>query len=111
MNTIEIIFIILFTIFAALGSYFFKISAKKIKGNWLVNWFIYMGIASYALSNLFFILALKNNNLSFIIPFAGITYIWTLLIAKNALKEKITMAKMIAVGLIIIGITIINLKF
>jgi len=106
MTALDFVFVLLFTLFAALGSYFFKIS-DRIRGI-IKNWHIYLGVLSYLLSNIFFILALKNNNLTIVFAFTGLNYIWSLILGGALLKEKITRTKIIAVGLIVVGVIVIN---
>jgi len=106
MNFLFVLFILLFTFFAALGSYFYKMSerVKSVFG----NYYIYLGVFSYVFSNVVFILLLRDNKLAVVFAFTGLNYVWSLLIARYALREEITFAKALAVLLIIVGVVVIN---
>lgn len=106
MILLRILLILFFTFFAALGSYFFKVS-DRVRGV-LGNYYIYLGIFSYLLSNVFFILLLKDNKLAVVFAFTGLNYVWSLGFGKYMLRERITFAKVVAVLLIIVGVVVIN---
>lgn len=107
MNLPDLFLILLFTISGALGSYFYKIGANKLP-RLLKNWPLYLGVLAFILSNIFFILALRKNNLSIVYAFSGLMYVWTLFLG-CFLGEKITLRKILAILLIIGGIIITNL--
>ncbi len=107
MSPTDILWIMLFTFTAAFGSYAYKLAGNRIRGRIVTNWYIYVGAGLYLLENVFFILALKNNDLSLILGFTGLTYVWSLLIARLLLKEKLNMRKIAGVSLIIIGVAVI----
>lgn len=112
MNITNIIILALSTIVGSFGAYFFKRGADKLEINILkiiTNWSLYIGAFLYLISNILFIIPLKTNNLFIVYGFSGLYYIWTMIIGKYLLEEKITVRKILAVALIIIGIIIINI--
>lgn len=112
MNVIlsSLILIINATLFAAIGSVYLKIGSDKIvtRGNIITlirkNYHLLLGLAGYSLGAVFNILAYKNSELAIIYPLTSLAYIWSLLMARKILKEKITVLKTIGISLIIIGV-------
>lgn len=93
------------TLFGSLGAFFFKKGAESLNGilSLFINWKIYFGGIFYVTAAILNIVALKFLPYSIVIPLTSITYIWTLIIARIALGEKITIKKIIGIILILIG--------
>lgn len=93
------------TLFGSLGAFFFKKGTEKLKGilSLFIIWQIYLGGFFYVTAALLNIVALKFLPYSVVIPLTSVTYIWTLIIARIALGEKITAKKIIGIILILIG--------
>ena len=111
MSLPDILYILLFTSTAAFGSYAYKLAGNRkggMKRRIVTNWFIYAGVGLYLLENVFFTMALKGNDLSFILAFTGLTYVWSLAIARLLLKEKLNLRKLFGVSLIIVGVVIVT---
>ena len=70
--------------------------------NFILGWIF------YALAALFMIISLKYGNLSLIHPFLSLTQVWVLILASMFLQETITINKISAVSLIIIGTILIS---
>lgn len=107
MNPLDALYILLFTSTAAFGSYAYKLAGDRVSKRVITNGFIYIGAALYLLENLFIAMAMKNHPLSFILAFTGLTYIWSLAIARTLLKEKLTFRKIAGVSLIILGVIVV----
>jgi drug/metabolite transporter (DMT)-like permease len=87
-----------------MASYFLKqasgfssIQALIIKKEFYIGGFLYLAAAVLN------VITLKYMDYSIILPLASLTYIWTMIIAKMKLDEKITKRKMVGVVLIILG--------
>ena len=104
MNNIYFLFPIM-TLLGALGGYFFKKGADNLNGllSLILNWRVYLGGIFYVSAALLNIIALKFLPYSIVLPLTAMTYIWTMIISKVALGEKITRNKIIGTILIIIG--------
>lgn len=104
MNYVYLLFPVM-TLFGSLGAFFFKKGTEKLKGlvSLFLIWEIYVGGFFYVTAALLNIVALKYLPYSIVIPLTSITYIWTLIIARIALGEKITVKKVIGIILILIG--------
>ncbi|MGG5460372.1 EamA family transporter [Clostridium sp. B9] len=108
MNNIYLIFPIM-TFLGALGGFFFKKGSQNIENflSLILNWKIYIGGIFYLTAALLNILVLKYLPYSIVLPLTAMTYIWTMIIAKIALYEKITRNKIIGTILIILGSVLI----
>jgi hypothetical protein len=106
---IDYMLLILFTIFGALGSFFFKISANKSDNivRILFNYNLYIGVALYIISAIINILVLLALPYTIVLPCSSITYIWSLYLSKTFLRENVGLLKLIGVAFISLGTIII----
>ena len=100
------------TLSGAMGAYFFKKGAVKLDGllSLFTNWNIYLGGTLYVIAALLNIVALKFLDYSIVVPLTSMTYIWSMIITKIMLKEKITKNKIIGMIIIILGLVLIALE-
>ena len=70
---------------------------------------MWMGILFYGLSTLFYIVALRKEELSVIYPLVSTTYIWTTLFSVKFLKEEMNQWKWFGLAGIILGVILIGL--
>jgi uncharacterized membrane protein len=70
---------------------------------------MWAGIVLYGLSTLFYIFALRKEELSVIYPLVSTTYIWTTLFSIKFLKEKMNDYKWIGLGAIILGVVLVGM--
>lgn len=111
MNHIIIyILLILMTFIGSMASLFLKKASSfdsilaLLKNKWL-----YIGGFLYLLSALLNILILRYLDYSVVLPLTSITYIWTMIVSKIILKERITSKKIFGTILIFLGAIIIIL--
>lgn len=96
------------TFIGAMASLFLKKASNYknipslIKNKWL-----YIGAFLYLLSALLNILILRYLDYSIVLPLTSITYVWTMVISKIVLKEKLTIKKIFGTFLIFCGALII----
>lgn len=104
MNSVYLLFPFM-TFFGALGAFFFKKGTESLNGivSLFTNWKIYVGGIFYVTAAVLNIIALKYLPYNIVLPLTAMTYIWTIIIARVTLGEKITKKKIIGVILIIIG--------
>ena len=84
---------------------------KKSSGGFmsiLKSPFFYAGGFLYLLSSLANIWLLKRMPYSVVLPMGGICYIWTLLLSRKFLAERITPSKIAGVALIIGGVALLS---
>ncbi|AGK97866.1 EamA family transporter [Clostridium pasteurianum] len=100
-----IIIIIVMTLLGSFGGFFFK---KSTVGNTIVSIikskFLYIGGFIYVASAVLNIIVLKYMPLSVVLPMTAITYIWSMIISRIILNEKITVFKLAGIISIIIGV-------
>lgn len=77
---------------------------KVFKNHWIVS-----GGILYLISAIIYLLVLRKEDLTFLYPFASLTYVWVCLFSARFLKEKITFIRWLAVFLIVLGIVLISL--
>ncbi|OJG55861.1 hypothetical protein RV06_GL001443 [Enterococcus haemoperoxidus] len=74
----------------------------------LMNGWIYLGSFLYILSAVTNIFLLKFLDYSIAFPMTSLTYVWTVIISYFIFNEKLTVRKVLAVILIIIGVFVIS---
>ena len=74
----------------------------------LRNKYLYFGCSLYFIGALLNISLLQRMEYSLLLPFGGITYIWTLILSNKLLGEKIKRKKIIGVGFICLGIVFLS---
>jgi len=116
MNAIMII--IIGVIFAAFGQISWKLGMNQAGqftalnftalSTVLLNPYVLLGFVFYALSTVFWLVALSKKDLSFVYPFISLTYILVLVLSSMVLKENIGLNKIAGTIAIIIGLIIIS---
>lgn len=114
MSSVYLLFPIM-TLMGSLGGLFFKKGAtnldfKNIIKSVFLNKNLYIGGVLYVISAVLNIIALKYLPYSIVLPLTAITYIWTIIISRLMLKEKVNKEKVIGIILILIGATFIAMK-
>ncbi len=100
--------LIVMTLIGAIASFFLKKASKSEKILDLIkNYNLYLGGFLYLLSAVLNIYLLKYLDYSLVLPMTSITYIWTLIISYQFLKEKISLKKIVGVFIIITGVIIL----
>lgn len=98
---------------AAVGQTFFKLGAAQVSTeytDWVLNGRVIVGLGTYGLSALLFIVALKFGKLSILYPIIATSYIWVTLLSYYVFGEDITYVNWIGILMIISGVTLITLK-
>lgn len=98
------IIIIVMTMVGSVASLFLKkASASDSILGLIKNKNIYIGGLLYLASAILNIIVLRYISYSIVLPLTSITYIWTLIISRYWLKEKISAKKICGIMLIVIG--------
>jgi uncharacterized membrane protein len=105
----EIILMIIGTFIGAYGAICFKKGTRKKLLDNLKSKLIYIGFILYGISAIIYLFTLRGNNLSIIYPLVSMGYIWTILLSKFILNEKITTFKWISISLIVLGVILISI--
>ncbi len=117
MNYLIIALIFISAIMASVGAVFLKKGAKhfnlrvsrKFIFEMMKNYQLLIGIIMYALSSVFFILALRLGELSVVYPLTSLTYIFVCLLSIYFLNEKMNKYKWAGIAFILIGVVLITL--
>ena len=104
-DIIPIIVVLLNCIVGAYAALFLKKGSKKS----LLSKNIVIGIFLYGISAVIFIACLRFAPVSILYPVTSATYIWSFVLAKKYLNEKITRQKLVGLCLIILGIVLLSL--
>lgn len=98
--------------FGSFGAVFLKIGASRLKKNLvalITNWRLAMGVAFYLASSVLFVLGVRKGELSVLYPMVSLGSVWTLFWSRLFLGEPLTRIKFVALGLILVGITLLGL--
>jgi drug/metabolite transporter (DMT)-like permease len=105
----SMVLVLIASVFGSFGAVFLKMGAEKLKQGILniISWQAALGVGLFLLSSVFFVLGIKNGELSVLYPMVSLGYVWTLLWARLFFKEPVTREKFIALGMILTGIVFI----
>lgn len=104
--------VILGTLIGAWGALFFKLAASESGGSlkeMIFNLKFLLGAVLYVVSTIPFLIAVKHTQVTAIYPIVATSYIWTIILARLFLREKITGMKWLGILCIIIGVVFISL--
>ena len=104
----NIIIIIVMTFMGALASIFFKKASGSISVFSIIKSpSLYIGGILYLIAAILNIIVLKSMNYSIVMPLTSLTYIWTILLAKIFMAERLSTNKILGCVLICVGATLI----
>ncbi|NRY55615.1 drug/metabolite transporter (DMT)-like permease [Clostridium acetobutylicum] len=110
-NVMLILVIIIMTLLGSFGGFCFKKSTSGgTIASILTNKFLYIGGFLYVSAAVTNIYALKYMPLSVVMPMSSITYIWSMIISRIVLHEKITKFKITGLALILVGVIFVGLS-
>jgi drug/metabolite transporter (DMT)-like permease len=108
----SIVLVLIGSFIGSFGAVFLKAGAHTMSRNWkslLLNYRLAAGIALYLLSSVFFVLGVKNGEVTLLYPLVSLGYVWTLFWSNLVFKEPLTKAKFAGIGVIIFGVVLLNL--
>jgi drug/metabolite transporter (DMT)-like permease len=98
------------TVLGSVAALFLKrASGCKTMKEMMRNIDLYVGYGLYVLAAVLNIYVLRFLEYSLVLPFASLTYVWTLFLSRWVLKEKLTPRKVLGVFGILAGTIIITL--
>lgn len=106
MSKIYIFFIIIMTLFGALGGMFLKKASNKEKK---LNFTLFIGLGLYGCGAILNIILLKFVPLTIIFPSNALTYIWSMFIGYFVFDEKLTLKKITGIFFISLGLYVLVL--
>lgn len=94
------------------GAVFLKAGAGRLHGgirHLVFNPRLILGVALFLLSSYFFVLGVKQGELSVLYPLVSLSYIWALLWSRIFFNEPVTRNKFYALILILVGIAFVGM--
>ena len=98
------------TLFGSLGALFFKRAAQDSRGLTvlLASPQLYLGGCFYGLGALLNIALLRAWEYSIVYPLTALTYVWTIVLSRLVLGERLTVQKAAGVALILCGVMLLT---
>lgn len=75
----------------------------------IFNPYLIAGVAIFLLSSYFFVLGVRQGELTVLYPTLALGYLWTMLWSRIFFGEPITKRKILGIGVILAGIVVLNL--
>lgn len=93
------------------GAVFLKSGSEKLRIGLrhFINPRLAAGVAMYLISTVFFIVAIRDGELTVLYPLVSLGYVWTLLWSRLFFKEPFTRFKFVGLALILTGVFFIGL--
>lgn len=111
--TLNIVGLVLMGLLGSFGSYFLKraVSNGLVVMRLLKSGCLYCGVLFYVTSALLSIGLLRRMPYSVVVPAGALSYVWTMIISRFCLGEKITGWKIFGLALIMIGVIMVALSY
>ena len=110
VNVLAIGLVIFGAFVGAFGTLMVKKSVDKYSFlHSLKSRLMWLGIFLYGASTMFYIVALRKEELSIIYPLVSTTYVWTTLFSVKFLKEEMNHWKWLGLTAIVLGVILIGL--
>lgn len=96
----------------SLGAVFLKAGAGRLHDGWIYlvwNPRLIVGVVLFCASSLFYILAVRQGELSILYPLVSLSYIWAVLWSRLFLGERLNRGKALGLALILCGIVFIGI--
>jgi drug/metabolite transporter (DMT)-like permease len=109
---VSIAWVIAGTFIGSFGAVFLKLGAVHLSRDLkslVANWRLAMGIGLYLVSSLFYVIGVRNGELSVLYPMVSLGSVWTLVWSKMLLSESLTRPKFFAVGMILVGCLLLGI--
>ncbi len=103
--------VIICTFLTTIAQLFFKLGSSTVSfsiTSIIFNYFLIIGLASYGLSAILFILALRLGELSFLYPFWALSFVWISLVSMVVLNESVGISNWVGIAFIVTGISFIG---
>ncbi len=99
--------ILLCTIGSTFASYFLKRAAGDSVLEVLKNKYLYFGGMLYLCVSLTTVWLLQRMPYTIVIPLGSLSFVWTLILSRYLLNEKITWRKVSGIAMIILGVILV----
>jgi uncharacterized membrane protein len=108
---VSLLLVLAATIIGSFGAVFLKLGASRIDGSMMsaVNSRLFIGVALYVGSSVFYGFGIKGAQLSVVYPMVSLSNVWALMWSKWIFKEPLTGQKMMGLALILLGVCFVGL--
>lgn len=104
-----IVLALICTIFISVGQLFYKLGSEEVIDIIsLFNIFVILGLFSYFLGSILYIIALKKGELTVLAPVLALNYVWVVLLSIIFLGEVINILRWTGIASVVIGATVIG---
>lgn len=93
------------------GSVFLKAGASRLEFSIAAlarNWRLAAGVVLFLISSVFFVLGIREGELTILYPMVSLGYVWTMLWSRLFFGEPITRTKIYGVALILLGVALLG---
>jgi len=100
------------SLIGSLGAVGLKSGAGRLQLNLrsiALNYPLMAGVGLFLLSSYFFVLGVRNGELTVLYPMVSLGYVWTLVWSRLFFGEPFTRNKFLGIGMILFGIVLLNL--
>ena len=103
--------VLLASFIGSFGAVFLKMGSEKLRQGFrhILNMRLAVGVGMYLLSTCFFIVAIRNGELTVLYPLVSLGYVWTMLWSRLFFKEPLTRYKFLGLFLILVGVSFIGM--
>lgn len=104
--------VVIGTVIGAYGSLYLKYGSADLHFSFkklITNFKLYIGVILYGLATIFFLVALKFEDLSILYPFCALAYVWIVILSLKYLKESMNFYKWFGIATIVLGTVLIGL--
>jgi multidrug transporter EmrE-like cation transporter len=108
----SILLVVFASFIGSFGAVLLKAGSGKLERNLLsliLNWRLALGIGAFLISSYFFVLGVKNGELTILYPMASLGYVWTMLWSRIFFQEPLTRNKFMGLGLILTGLAFLGM--
>ena len=106
----SILLVLLASVIGSFGAVFLKLGAEPLKDGLrnILNWKLIAGILFYLGSSVPYVIGMKHGELSVLYPMVSASYVCALFWSRIFFKEPVTLGKIGALALILLGIVCIG---
>ena len=103
--------VLLGSLIGSYGMVFLKKASKDLHISIfkMINWQFVAGVTLFLLSSVFYVMGIKNGQISVLYPTVSLSYVWALFWAKMVFGEAFTKQKFAGLGLVLLGVVLVQL--
>ena len=108
----SMLWVLLASFIGSFGAVFLKSGAQRLEftvRGLFFNYHLAAGVLLFLLSSYFFVLGVRNGELTVLYPMVALGYVWTLFWSRLFFGEPLTRNKFIGLAMILVGIAFLGL--